>query len=160
MDGHIRIIEVNGHKFEVDLRTAKKVDQFKVGDKVKILKKKYGDSYESHPGVIVGIDCFKNLPTIVVAYLGSVFHNDGKLEFAYLNAKSDDIEICPMSEDDVLPNRETIVMFFDRSIAAKQLEIDQIVARKEYFIRQYGTTFGVGKEEVGAATFPAQPEPF
>ena len=38
-----RIIEVNGIKMEVDLRNAKRIDQFKVGDSVKVLVKSYSE---------------------------------------------------------------------------------------------------------------------
>ena len=34
-----RIVEIDGVKIEVDLRTAKRVDSYKVGDNVKILEK-------------------------------------------------------------------------------------------------------------------------
>ena len=40
---NIRTIEINGIKLEVDLRTAKRIDQFKVGDNVKVLKKNGGN---------------------------------------------------------------------------------------------------------------------
>ena len=148
-DEHVRIIEVSGHKFEVDLRTAKKVDQFKVGDRVKVLVKQYGDNYRTYPGVIVGIDAFKALPTIVIAYIEALA-NDGEIKFAYLNAKSEGIEICPMCEDDILPTRQTIAMKFDKAIAAKQREIDDIASRKEFFLRQYGTSFAINAESLRA----------
>lgn len=153
MNEHMRTIEVGGLKFDVDMRTAKKVETYKVGDKVKVLWKSYS-GYNASPGVIVGIDAFNKLPTIVIAYVESAFGNDGAVKFAYLNAKAEDVEICPMAEDDVVPNRETILTFFNRAIQAKQLEIDQINTRKEYFLRQYGTAFGVGAAEVKAALDP------
>ena len=40
-----RIVEIDGVKIEVDLRKAKRVDSFQVGDNVKILEKKYNDDY-------------------------------------------------------------------------------------------------------------------
>ncbi|MHC4294732.1 MAG: hypothetical protein ACYSTL_04025, partial [Planctomycetota bacterium] len=52
----IRVVEINGVKLEVDLRHAKVIDQFRVGDRVKVLKKKYEKVYESHPGAIIGFD--------------------------------------------------------------------------------------------------------
>lgn len=146
-------IEVNGTKFEVDLRTAKKIESFKVGDPVKVLVKDYS-GYKAHAGCIVGIDAFKNLPTIIIAYIPSVFANDGKLEFVYMNAQTEGVEICPMERSDILPNRETVTAMFNRSIEAKQREIRDIEARRDYFLRQFGTTFGVGAADVAAATQP------
>ena len=40
---YMKTIEINGVKLEIDLRTAKRVDTFKIGDNVKVLKKEYGD---------------------------------------------------------------------------------------------------------------------
>lgn len=45
-----RIIEVNGVKLEVDLRNARRVDEFRVGSPVKVLVKNYS-TYESHFGM-------------------------------------------------------------------------------------------------------------
>ena len=148
---NVRTIEVEGHKFEVDMRTAKKIEAYKVGDRVKVLTKGYS-SWTTHPGIICGIDAFKKLPTIVIAYIESTFSNTGQVSFAYLNAESKDVEICPMAEDDIVPNRETILMYFDKALDKKQAEVDDIRMRKEYFLRQYGVAFGVGAEEVAAAT--------
>lgn len=148
---HIRTIEVEGHKFEVDLRTAKKIEAYKVGDKVKVLTKDYS-GWKTHPGIIVGIDAFKNLPTIVIAYIESVFASTGEVKFAYMNAESKETELCPMAEDDIMPNRQTIVDYFDKAIHNKQVEVDALVTRKEYFLRQYGVAFGVGAEQLAAAT--------
>lgn len=43
------IIEINGVKLEIDLRHAKRIDNLRVGDTVKVLRKRYDDSYESFP---------------------------------------------------------------------------------------------------------------
>lgn len=157
-------IEIDGVKLEVDLRTARKVESFRVGDRVKLLTKDYS-GYKSHVGAIVAFDLFKKLPTIVVAYIDNMLScdgNGGKLSFAYLNSQSKDVEICPMVDDDVLPTQQTIIAYFDRSIATTQKQLEEIAARKEYFLRQYGTTFGVAAAEVAkVATGDATPqEPF
>ena len=66
MEDSKRIIEIDGVKVEVDLRTAKRVDSFKVGDNIKILDKEY-DNYKVKPGIIVDFAEFQELPTIVIA---------------------------------------------------------------------------------------------
>ena len=48
-----RIIEINGVKLEVDMSTAKKIDEYRVGDNVKVLKKDYSGNYDVLAGVIV-----------------------------------------------------------------------------------------------------------
>lgn len=143
---HMRTIEINGMKLEVDMRTARKVETFKVGDRVKVLVKNYS-GYKSHPGAIVGIDAFNNLPTLVVAYVPDVFSNDGKIEMAYINAQTEDTEICPMVEDDIVPTRQTILDYFNKSIDRLDEQKREILTRKEYFLRHYEVAFGVEATE-------------
>lgn len=149
-----RIIEIEGIKVEVDLRTAKKVEAFKVGDRVKLLIKDYS-GYKAHAGCIIGFDAFKNLPTIIIAYIENLLSfsaEDGKVSLAYLNAETKDVEICPMCEDDVLPTRDTILSYFNRAIDMQTKKMEDIKTRKEWFLRQYGTSFGVGAAEIAEAT--------
>ena len=80
------VVEINGVKMEVDLRTARTIDTYKVGDRVKVLVKKYSDTYETHHGVIVAFDNFENLPTITVCYITTGYNGD--LSFSYINEKN------------------------------------------------------------------------
>lgn len=91
------IIEINGIKLEVDLRNAKRVDEFKVGDNVKVLIKKYSDTFVSHPGVIIGFDAFEKRPTIIICYL-DVDYSNSAVRFCYFNQDSKDLEICHMGD--------------------------------------------------------------
>src|SRR5512139_3232127 len=135
---HFRTIEIEGQKFEIDTRVAKKVEQFRIGDRVKVLTKTYS-GYESHPGTIVGIDNFKNLPTVVVAYIDDPHRTDVcGLKFVCLNAQAKDVEICPMVEDDIMPTADSIRAHFDRVIAVKMKDIEALREKKEYFMRAYG----------------------
>lgn len=136
MDENKRIIEINGVKLEVDLRHAKRVDTYRVGDRVKVLIKGWDSKYASHPGCIVGFDEFTKLPTITVAYM-----NGSTLAFAYLNAQSADAELCAMTEDDVIPARETVLAQFDQQITAKQREMDTLIAQRSYFVNRFGAIF-------------------
>lgn len=136
-----RVVEINGIKIEVDLRTAKRVDQYKVGDRVKVLIKGYNESYKSHPGVIVGFDEFKALPTIVVAYVESSSWSTSAIKMAYINSGSKDIEICAMTLDEALPSRDEVTEQFDRAIAAKQAELSSLVAQRSYFIDKFATIY-------------------
>ena len=47
-----RIVEIDGVKIEVDLRSAKRIDTFKVGDNVKVLCKDYNNQFKVKPGII------------------------------------------------------------------------------------------------------------
>ena len=82
-----RIVEIDGVKIEVDLRTAKRVDTYKVGDNVKILDKQYSD-YKVKPGIIVDFAEFQELPTMVIAVFNEgTWVSSPSIEFIYYNAK-------------------------------------------------------------------------
>lgn len=131
-----RIIEVKGVKMEIDLRHAKRIDEFKVGDTIKVLKKQWNEGWKSHLGTIAGFDDFKNLPTIIIAYL------DGpRLEFCYFNAESKDVEICGAYDTDLTYTKGDILTAMDRDIETKRREIAGMEEKKEYFIRNFGRYF-------------------
>ena len=135
-----RIIEVNGIKMEIDLRTAKRIDNFKVGDAVKILKERYSDDYQSHLGVIVGFDNFEKHPTIVVAYI-EMDYNEAKIKFAYINSVSKECEICPVNEWDVPFSKQDVLDKINREIEKKQQEIMDLVSKRDYFNNMFGKYF-------------------
>lgn len=135
-----RIIDIAGVKLEVDMRYAKTIDTYSIGQNVKVLKKKYSDSYESFPGIIVGFDNFKELPTIVIAYLVTEYNKTG-IEFLYLNSQSKDAEICPMVNDEIPFAKEDILRRLDSEIEKKEMEVNDIKVKKAYFIEHFGRHF-------------------
>jgi len=148
MDEFKRIVEINGIKVEVDLRTAKRVDNFKVGDAVKILIKEYSDTFKTHSGVIVGFDEFQNRPTIVVAYIQSGYSTT-ELKFAYINKDSKEMEIAPLQDFETKISYNEIQNQFDKKIADKKIEVDKLIAEKEWFNQNYKKYFGMHFKEFG-----------
>ena len=138
MQSEKTIIEINGVKMEIDLRQAKRVDTFKVGDNVKVLVKQY-EGYKSFPGAIVGFDEYKNLPTLVVCYLETGYN--AAVKFAYINAESKDIEICPMNDEDVF-EKAYVIESIDREINKKEAEVLDLKGKKAYFLAHYNMCFG------------------
>ena len=134
-----RVVEINGVKIEVDLTTAKEIAKYRVGDKVKVLVKKYSD-YESHPGIIIGFDQFKALPTIVIAYMETDY-SSASLHFAYVNEKTDDVEFCHVSENDLPISKQDISEKLDMEINKIQVQLDEAKAKKSYFLKMFGTYF-------------------
>ncbi len=134
-----QIIEINGVKLEIDLRHAKVIDNFKVGDNIKFLKKEYSD-YKSLPGVIVGFDQFDKLPTIVIAYLEDSY-GDYQVKFSYFNANSKDIEICHMGEHEKTLDRTRCEDMLSRKIAHAEKELDELKRKKNYFLTHYNMYF-------------------
>jgi hypothetical protein len=139
MEEYKRIVEINGVKIEVDLRTAKRVDNFKVGDHVKVLIKEYS-SYKSNLGVIIGFDEFKNLPSIVVAYL-NISYSCVEIKFLTINSETKDVEIAPCQDQDLVFEKADILGNFDREIEKKREEIRDIERKKNYFLHHYSKYF-------------------
>ena len=94
------VIEINGVKLEVDLRTARRVENIRVGTRVKVLQKKYSDSYEIRHGVVIGFEPFLELPTIIIA-VAKIEYNSATVEFVYFNSKSEGIQIVVSCDDDL-----------------------------------------------------------
>lgn len=134
------IVEINGVKLEIDLRDAKVIDNFKVGDKIKVLIKEYSDNWKSHPGVIVGFDQFEKLPTIIIMYC-NVTYGSAVIEFAYLNSKSKDLEICHQHESENFLDKEKALEYLDRELAKAELAVDELKRKKAYFLKHYNLHF-------------------
>lgn len=126
------IVEVNGVKLEVDMRYARRVDEIRVGDRVKVLQKTgYSSEFTVMPGIVVGFEPFQKLPTIVVAYIDQDW-SKAQVKFLHYNSKSE-AEIVHAVDEDFQVDRDTIIQRFDRDIAAKQREIETIEEQKKYF---------------------------
>ena len=133
-----RVIEIQGVKFEVDLRSAKRIEEFKVGDRVKVLRKDY-QSYKSHPGVIVGFDNFRKLPTIIVAYV-DVDYSKAAVKFVYFNQQTEDVELC-VNSDDLALDKARVLEYMDAAIHKAQEEVIGLERKKKYFLTRFGQYF-------------------
>lgn len=139
-DMDMRIVEIAGVKLEIDTRTARKVEQYRIGSQVKVLVKEgYGDKYVPHPGVIVGFDAFEKLPTITVAYL-EIDYSGAKIKFSYINPDTEDVELAPF-HDDILVDKAEVVSLIDRDIAKHQAEIEDLERKKAYFLQSFTLYF-------------------
>lgn len=133
-----RIIDIDGVKIEVDLRTAKRVDCFRVGDNVKILDKEYNE-YKVKPGIIVDFAQFQELPTIVIAifedggYLGSP-----NIKFIHYNEHSKDkLELVPSSDDEMKVSKDGVIEKFEREIQKKRNEYEELQYKLDFFKRNF-----------------------
>lgn len=133
-----RIIEINGVKLEVDMRFARRIDEFKVGDTVKVLDKR-NDKNELRTGVITDFANFKELPTIMVAiYKAGSYWDRPSIEFIPFNAETEDIEIVGVSAEEIIVSRETIVQKFDDEIAKKRDELNDLIIKRDTFVKYFG----------------------
>lgn len=139
MDENMRVVEINGVKIEVDLRNCKVIENYKVGDAVKVLVKKYS-SYESYAGVIIGFDDFKERPTIIVAYLESSY-STAEIKFVYINADTKDVEICPSVKMDKFLDKSHALGLLDNSIEKKKIELQELETKKRLFEKEFEVYF-------------------
>ena len=140
MENTKRVIEINGVKLEVDLRDAKIIDNYKVGDTVKILKEKYTDDFKSYLGVIVGFDDFEKHPTIIVCYL-DVDYSGADIKFAHINSKSKDVEICQINEWDVSFTKQDVLDRLNIELEKEKEKVRDLESKKIYFIKMFGKYF-------------------
>jgi len=145
---HMKQIEVNGIKFEVDMRHAKKVDYYRVGDPVKVLKREYQDDWKSYTGVIADFIPFENKPTIVVAYL-SLSYSEAEIHFIHITPDNQkDIEIAPMSTYETDIKKEDFLSSIDRQIEGKKEAVKELEYKKRLFLDHFGRYFGEFKDEL------------
>lgn len=143
------IIEVNGVKLEVDMRYARRIEEIRVGDRVKILVKEgYSDGFKVYNGVVIGFEPFQKAPTIIIAYISSDWATT-EIKFVHFNAKTEDIEIVKSVDDDGLSiDRGDILKQFERMILQKQKEIEELELKRDYFLKNFRAYWEpVGKTE-------------
>lgn len=126
------IIEVNGVKLEVDMRYARRIEELRIGSPVKLLDKGAYANQKVMPGVVIGFEPFKDLPTILVAYLADEWNN-ANIKVVSINAKQENYDMIAAVDPDFAVDRASIVQKFNRMIEGKQREIDVIEEQKRYF---------------------------
>ena len=141
MDENTRVVEINGVKMEVDLRTARVIENFKVGDSVKVLRKKYS-SYEVLPAAIVGFVEFAKLPSIELLTID----RNGEVEFLTFNAGTSDVEIAPFNRYELILDRAEIMDKLDENVNKAQEALRLAEAKRHAFIETIGKAFGLTVE--------------
>lgn len=134
-----REIEIDGVKVAVDMRTVKKIDVYRVGDNVKVLKKSY-DTYKTYSGVIVDFVNFKELPAIVVAYFNQDYSGTS-IEFETITKNTKDIELAPCLPHELSINKNRVIDKFNYEIEQQQHKVDELKAKRDYFLENFGKFF-------------------
>jgi len=134
-----KIIEINGIKFEVDARTAtlRQLSAIKIGSRVKVLKKQYGDNFEVHHGTVVGFEPFEKTPTVIIAYLSGYISSNPEIKFLYYTNKSEEQVIVSDENDRESLNASNITGAIDKEIRKKETEIQDLKDRKAYFLNNF-----------------------
>jgi len=134
------IIEVNGVKLEVDLRTAKRIDTLKVGSRVKCLEKSSSGA-SVFPGVVIGFEPFPSLPSITVAYINDSYFGRN-LKIKAFNSETKDFEVIADIDNNALEiDRDSVLNKFDRDITAKERELETLKDQRQFFLDNFGSFF-------------------
>ena len=139
-ENFIREIEIDGIKVEVDLRNVKKIDTYRIGDNIKLLKKEYNDTYSTYSGVIVDFVAFKERPAIVVAYFEQDYSGTF-IRFETITKDTKDIEIAPCLPHEMKINKNRVIDKFNYEIEAQQHKVDELKAKRDYFIENFSKFF-------------------
>lgn len=140
MEGQNRIIEIGGIKMEVDLRHAKRIDTFKVGDPVKILFPKGDYSNDKFcPGVIVGFCEFQSTPAIEVLVMEEGY-NTVEVRFVTIT-KNSKTELIHYNQYESAFSKDNIVTKIDNQITAKEMELEALRNKRRYFIEEFSKAF-------------------
>ena len=126
------IIEVNGVKLEVDMRHARRIEELRIGSPVKLLAKGGYGGQKVHPGIVIGFEPFKDLPTILVAYVEEDWQS-ATVTVVSINSKQENFDMIAAVDPDFAVDRANITKRFDRQIEAKKREIEVIEEQKRYF---------------------------
>lgn len=134
-----RIVEIDGIKVEVDLRTAKRIDTFRVGDNVKVLCKEYSDKFIVKPGIITDFANFKEKPTIVVAVFNEGSWNSSpSISFVHIyEGMESAYEIVYASEEDLRLTKDGVIEKFEREIFKKRNEAQDLQNQLDYFKKHF-----------------------
>jgi len=140
-----QIVEINGLKIIIDVDKAKRVDTFRIGDKVKLWTKDTYNTNKVYPGVVVAFENFRELPTIVIAYIENSYGTTA-LKFAYINSGNTNTDIVKAVDNVVDIDKKSVLHHFNSEITKKQQELDDLKCKKQYFLDNFKRYFSVEGE--------------
>jgi len=130
------IFEVNGVKLAIDPGRAVRIEEIRVGDRVKILDTSGYSGHKVHAGVVIGFEPFPDLPTILVAYLEKDYQK-AEIKVAAINKKTEKMQMLKSVSDELF-DRDEVLKMFDKQIAENQRKIDDLNDHKCYFTEKFG----------------------
>jgi len=142
-----RIIAINGIKLEVDLATCRRIDEFKVGDNVKILvKKSQYNNEQLLNGVIVEFLNFKDAPIIQLAVFEQNY-SGSSIRFINYSANTTDMEIMACGKHELVLEKQKTVDQIQSEIDRKQHEVDDLRNKLNWFLKFYGKHFADAEKD-------------
>lgn len=133
------MVEIDGLKMEVDLRTARRIDTFAVGDNVKVLCKDYNGQYLVKPGIITDFANFKDKPTIVVAvFYEGTWGCPPSIEFIHLyEGMEEKYQMVRADDEELQLSKDGVIERFEREIQKKRNEAQDLQNQLAYFKKHF-----------------------
>lgn len=141
----IQIIEVGGTKIEIDFSRARKIETFKVGDCIKIFKKKYSD-WKLYPAIITGFASSDEMSGIEVTYLETEY-NSATMKCEVVTAETKETIIASISSNENYMSFNTLTELLARDIDKKEMELAEAKSKLKFFKDFYGKYEQTQKEK-------------
>lgn len=135
-----RIIEINGVKLEVDLRKATVIDNYKVGDQVKVLSKEYQDTYKVSCGIITDFfyrEIDGNQEAAMQILVLEQDYNGIDLKFKVFGDRTKDFSIAHFSLYEKEIDDSQVLGMFDSKINKLKEEIRILESKKNAYIKLF-----------------------
>lgn len=126
-----KTIELNEAMVKIGLKKEEAINNYKVGNYVKLLIKDIFD-FESYPGRIVGIYYSNDEPIIVVAYLKQPFDRFN-ISYIEICPSSEDTKIEPLNDWDFPIERLSMLKRFKIEILSKEQEVTEMKSNVKRF---------------------------
>lgn len=132
----------------VEDQSPQELTTIKVGTPIRVLIKEYGDTYKTHNGTVIGIDRFKELPTINIAYV-DVGYSEAEMKFVAYNKQSKGIEIVPNNDipiENLHKLQQSVEEQLCKNIEKKEKELREAERKLLFFQAHFKKNFVQLKE--------------
>lgn len=118
---------------------AVRAEVLRVGDAVRVMSKPSYGSPKVSTGVIVGFEPFKELPTVIVAYI-ECDYSKAEMKMLYFNDKATEFEILPAAPDtNIEIEKSRVLDWFDSEEQKALASVDEVRAKRRYFDKYFGS---------------------
>lgn len=126
-----QIIEVGGTKIEIDFAQVRKIETFRIGDTIKIFKKKYSD-WKIYPAIITGFAKSEEMSGIEITYL-ELDYSSARLMCDIVTEESKDIVLATISSTEKYMTFDNIPEMLARDIEKREMELAEAKSRLKFF---------------------------
>ncbi len=145
-------VSIGDMSFEIQPQAMRRIETLRIGTKIKVLRKEaYSSEHKVYPGVVVGFEPFKALPTAIIAY-GDLNYSSFELKFLAYNAKTKDVEIvAAASDNEFVIDDVQVEKWFAKEIEKKRQEIADLEFKRGFFRSKLGRAWSQVQAGEGAA---------